>query len=883
MQTPFSNAQTKKYSTKPMSHIIICIYFLVLFLSFPVIADPPVYTITDLSPTNTGFIGQLKRTSGKGPYGNDVDNLFLLIESINENILHLKITDLAQSRWQVPGVVVAKPSKTTQQHYQVILPKIGEPFSFQVETKFPDRKPYTIFDTRNSAFIFSDQFIQFGSNLPGDCDGGCAPNLYGLGERVDTLKLSTQNMTYTIWNHDNGNAVRTNLYGTHPFYLEIRDKNAHGVFFLNSNAMDIVVNWNKNASPEKNQITYKTIGGVIDLYFMVGPHPRNVVRQYQEIIGKPFLPPFWALGFHQCRWGYKSLEETMEVVKQYEAAGIPLETMWNDIDYMDKYKDFTFDPEKYPLAQMKAFAKALHDKGQHYIVIVDPGIKLEPGYPAYEELLKNKLYIAQPDGKKPLVNVVWPGHTVFPDFTNDKTHEYWKQQIHSFLDLGVDIDALWIDMNEPAGFCNGQCYPNNTEHKELHKFDPYHPPYIPGTYALEHKTLSLNATTAFGPFYNTHSMYGYLESIATRNALATYPSKAKQRPFVLTRSTFAGSGRYVAHWTGDNESTYASMRYSISGILSMQLFGITMVGADICGFSGDTTFELCTRWHELGSFYPFSRNHNSIGSISQEPYAFGPKLIEVAKRYLLQRYSLLQWYYTILYHTNQKGGTLWDPLWLEFPNDPNTYDIDSQFMIGGALLVSPALEQGQTTVDAYFPQGIWYDLNRGEIIDVRGGGARRQLDTPLDEINCHIRGGHIIARQTPDLTLNKMKFNAFALTVALNEEGMAHGELFLDDGITIDAIEKNNFTLIRYKAHYDDNVQSYFITSYIERNGYSDLVKYEDMQMLFVYGISKVPCNVTVNGQPVPKPFFDGQVLTLNSLNIPMTSKSWIIQVRMSC
>jgi len=693
------------------------------------------------------------------------------------------------------------------------------------------------------------------------------------------LKLDTNNKTYTIWNHDNLDIPKTNLYGQHPFYLEMRNGLAHGAFLLNSNAMDIQLNWKKGGA--SNQIIYKVIGGVIDLYFMVGPKPMDVVRQYQEIIGKPFMPPFWVFGFHQCRWGYKNIDETMNVVKQYQIHDIPLETMWNDIDYMDHYKDFTFDPVKFPMNKMKQFTDMLRQNGQHYIVIVDPGIKTEKGYPAYDLLIDQKLYIATADGKTPLQNIVWPGYTVFPDFTNDKTHDYWRQQIHKFFDLGVEIDALWIDMNEPGTFCNGQCYPQNERPpvpaptRAKSTFDPTNPPYTPGIYPLEHKTLSLNATTSMGPFYNTHSLYGYLESIATRDAITSYPRKKNQRPFVLSRSSFAGSGKHVAHWTGDNYSTYESMKYSISGIISMQLFGITMVGSDICGFTGNTTEELCTRWMQLGSFYPFSRNHNAEGYASQEPYMFGQKLIEVSRRYLLQRYSLLQWYYTVFFRVNQQGGTFWSSLWMEFPQDATTLNIDSQFVIGGSLLVSPVLESNQITVNAYFPSGIWYDLNNGAPIN---GGSFHKLAAPLDQINCHIRGGSIIARQHPENTLNLMKFNKFTLTIALNETRGAFGELFLDDGITLDAIDKEQYALVQYTTSYDESDQIYSINSNLVQDGYADLAKYDPIEVVTVYGISSVPCKVLLNGKHMDQPYLKGNVLTLRTLNMPMTQHSWNIQ-----
>ena len=390
------------------------------------------------------------------------------------------------------------------------------------------------------------------------------------------------------------------MYGHHPFYLELRDGLAHGVYFHNINAMDAVFS--------KGRLAFKTVGGLLDLYFFMGPTPQAVIQQYHSVIGAPMLPPFWALGYHQCRWGYSSLGDLQEVVRGYEDNDLPLDVLWSDIDYMDVFKDFTLDTSRFPSEGFKTLLSQLHVAGRHYVPIVDAGVKVESGYFGYEEGVAMDIFIKRrANTTEYFEGQVWPGKSVFVDWFHPQAQTYWSSMLDTLHNF-VPFDGVWIDMNEASSFCDGECpgfYSTPEEHMDL--------PYIPGNHSLEDQVLPLLAQQYGGHLhtvFNTHGTFGTMETEATHNFLA---EKFQQRPFVLSRSSRPGHGRWGFHWLGDNWSLWQQMRESITGVFNFQFFGVGLVGADICGFHNNTSVELCSRWLHLGAFYPFMRNHNDYG------------------------------------------------------------------------------------------------------------------------------------------------------------------------------------------------------------------------------------------------------------------------------
>ncbi|KAL9648423.1 hypothetical protein ABK040_014044 [Willaertia magna] len=882
-----------------------------MLLKAPFQKSSSIYLTKSKMVKKNGIVGtlKLKENNGGGPFGNDINHLKFIIQFKTNNILRIKIVDFEEKRWQAsPHVLTTTDeeelnkifttitTETTISNdddidkqkeeeefnnnnlYEIEVSSVGEPFYFTIKRK---EEGTIVFTTKNRPFVFSDQYITFGTELfstdinektvDNDEEGNNEPNIYGLGERIDSLRLDIKNNKYVMWNNDNGNDEKTNLYGTHPFYLQAaKNHSSHGVFFLNTNAIDVRTKFNN----DEKYLQFETIGGIIDLFLFLGPTNEQVIKQYHSIIGKSYLPPYWSLGFHQCKWGYKNLKELESVVNNYKENNLPLDVIWSDIDYMHEYWDFTFDSVNYPKELVKEFVNDLHFNGMKYVVIVDPGIpKVDLKKESYEPLelgLKLDIFIKNPTNKANAWSTVWPGACYFPDTTNPNfSSSYWTPLIHKFL-KDVPIDGLWIDMNELATFLSERL------------FDKFNlPPYNPKSQLLYYKTLPLNSNMYISNYYNAHTLYPYFQAKATAEALQTFYNG--KRSFVLTRSSFAGSGKYTSHWTGDNYSTYSSMRSSIPSILLHNMFGMSHVGADIGGFQGDCKEELLIRWMQLGSMYPFSRNHNSVNQKAQEPYQFSQKTIDISRNVLLNRYRLLPYFYTLFAKVSVEGGMVVKPLFFEFPEEQETYRIERQFLIGNYLLVSPVLEQGDVTVKAYFPNAIWYDYYKGDLVTRSANQSTLsfvELNAPIDVLPLHLRGGAIIPRQEPALNTVKQKGNPYELLIALNNEGQAFGELFLDDGESLNTIENHNYTLLNYQVN---NVKNQLIIQEIvKEEGYYN----NDNKLVFnnikVYmGILKQlkVCSVTVNGQAFHNYFFhsDRLVLEIEKMKLTVGSK-WMVE-----
>ncbi|KAJ5578705.1 Glycoside hydrolase family 31 [Penicillium hispanicum] len=770
-------------------------------------------------------------------YGLDLQDLKLLVEYQTDDRLHVMIYDADEEVYQVPESVLPRPpAKGTRRGKSTLRFDFQpEPFGFRVL-----RDDQVLFDTFENTLIFQSQYLNLRTWLPDN------PSLYGLGEHIDSLRLPTTNYTRTLWSRDAyGVPPNTNLYGNHPVYVDHRgDRGTHGVFLLNSNGMDIKIDQSYDG---RQYLEYNTLGGVLDFYFLAGPNPKDVSMQYSDIVGVPAMQSYWTFGFHNCRYGYQDVYDVAEAVYNYSHAKIPLETMWTDIDYMDGRRVFTLDPNRFPLEKMRELVSHLHRHHQHYIVMVDPAVS-DSDNDAFNRGKERGVFLYR-DENTIYQGAVWPGVTVYPDWFNPETQAYWNGEFRQFFDKqeGVDIDGLWIDMNEASNFCPWPCRdpagyaqqnnlppappavrsPPRTLPGFPYDFQPKHsrskkrtvnprardtkgrkaglpgrdliaPQYQIANAAgsLSNKTIDTDLIHAGQGYaeYDTHNLYGTMMSSASREAMLQRSPKV--RPLIITRSTFAGAGAHVGHWLGDNLSQWDKYRASIAQILSFaSIFQIPMVGADVCGFGGNTNEELCARWAMLGGFYPFFRNHNELGAIPQEFYRW-PVVAEAARKIIDIRYRLLDYLYTAFHRQSETGEPFLQPLFYLYPEDTATFAIELQFFYGDALLVSPVQDAGQTSVDAYFPDDLFYDWYTGQT--VRGKGRNITLtNIQVTDIPIHIRGGSVLPlRSASAHTTTELRRRGFEILVAPNLSNYAAGQLYLDDG---ESLHQASTTLVQFE------------------------------------------------------------------------------------
>ncbi|CAN1137851.1 Alpha-xylosidase 1 [Linum perenne] len=766
------------------------------------------YRLISIQQTPDGaLLGQLQVKQPNDIYGPDIPLLQLFVKQEIEDRLRVHITDAEKQRWEVPYDLLPRqhpPTKTAAQlgvqdssttSGELIFNYTEDPFSFSVTRKSDGE---TLFNSRSEesdpfgSMVFKDQYIEISTKLPEEA------SLYGLGEstRPSGIKLKAGE-SYTLYVSDAmASEVNIPLCGSHPVYMDLRDvkgeeAHAHGVLLLNSNGMDVFY--------RGTSLTYKIIGGVLDFYFFAGQTPLRVVDQYTSLIGRPAPMPYWAFGFHQSKWGYKDISVVEEVIEKYNKAQIPLDVIWSDDDYMDLHRDFTLSPVNYPLQRLTSFLDKIHNSGMKYVVIVEPGISTNSTYGVHQRALENDVYIKH--NGRPVLGQVWAGPVHFPDYLNPKTVSWWIDEIHGFLQK-VPVDGLWLDMNEPLTFCFGECKSPEESGRPCPGDGPFwvcclncdqtvartrwdDPPYkinVRGSQQpLDVYTIALSAVHYNGVLeYDAHSLYGLTQSIATHKALLDLRGT---RPFVLSRASFVGLGKYAAHWTGDNHATWDDLKYSIPTMLNFGIFGVPMIGSDICGFYPAPTEELCNRWIELGAFYPFSRNHANVASPSQELYLWD-SVAESSRIALGMRYKLLPYLYTLNYEAHTTGAPIARPLFFSFPNYKECYGLSTQFLLGSGLMVSPVLEKGKTQVNALFPPGSWYNMfNMSQVINLKKGGFYT-LDAPLHVINVHVYQNTIMPMQRGAMVSKDVRMTPFTLVVTFPVgaiEGEAKGNLFIDN------------------------------------------------------------------------------------------------------
>ncbi|XP_008283297.1 maltase-glucoamylase, intestinal [Stegastes partitus] len=811
------------------------------------------YTVvSDDAPTAYELNARLKRLDSPSLFGGDIQELQFHAEMQTSNRLHFKIYDPNNKRFEVPHEHVRTVNSDHSSPIDNTLSIRYNPFGLSVRRSDGGQ---VLFDTMGP-LVFADQYLQLSAKLP-------SHNIYGLGEHVhQQYRHDTNWRTWPIFTRDAfPNGGTHNLYGHYPFFLCMEDESGQsfGVFLMNSNAMEVTL----QPAPA---VTFRTIGGVLDFYIVFGYTPEQVVQEFLELIGRPVIPPYWSLGFQLSRWNYGSLAEVKATVERNRAVSLPYDIQYTDIDYMEDKKIFTYDKEKF--SELPQFAEYLHEKGQKYILILDPAVATSKRlggapYEAYDRGTSKNAWVTLSDGKTPLRGEVWPGETVFPDYTNQDCINWWVDE-YARLHREINHDALWIDMNEVASFVKGSingCADN--------KFN--YPPFTPRILdeVMYSKTLCMDAKQAWGDHYDVHSLYGYSMVLASEKALQQV--FGGNRSLLLTRSSFPGVGKYSGHWLGDNGANWNDIKWAIPGMLEFGLFGIPYIGADICGFFDDSSEELCRRWMQVGAFYPFSRNHNAEGYKPQDPAAYGAdsQLVNSSKHYLTIRYTLLPYLYTLFYNAHTKGETVVRPVMHEFYSDNSTWTVDRQFLWGKYLLITPVLEPGVEHVWAYIPDAKWYDYDT--MVPLTERRMHVNMHVPAEKLGLHIRGGAILPTQRPEVTVTYSRRNPMGLIIALDDDDQAAGELFWDDGDSRDTVKNAKY------IHYNLSAIQGLLTIQVSHAGYKDPnnLVFDDITVL---GIPAAPTSVTVTH--VSTESDTNTVTTLSAANIEYDDVKEVLYLR---
>ncbi len=595
-------------------------------------------------------------------------------------------------------------------------------------------------------------------------------HVYALGEKngpLDKRGWKLGGYSFTMWNSDTfGYDASTDpLYVSVPFYIDLRKGVAYGIFLDNTFRSNVDI-----GHQTQGVLSFGAEGGALDYYFIYGPEPKKVLERYTALTGRMPLPPLWSLGYHQCRYSYYPEKKVRFIADNFRARRIPADAIWLDIHYQDKYKPFTWDRERFP--DPAGMIRDLRKEGFRIVTIVDPHPKKEVGTAPYDSGLAGDDFVKNPDGSI-YEAPVWPsqppggGPSVFPDFSKPAARAWWGGLYAGLLNAGVA--GIWNDMNEPAVFdTRSGTMPLDVRHDNEGQ-------------PTDHREI--------------HNVYGMLMSRSTYEGLLKL--RPNERPFILSRASFAGGQRYSALWPGDNTSDWAHLRGSIPLLLGLGLSGFPFVGSDIGGFAEAPTAELFTRWLQLGVFYPFMRTHTMFGSPDQEPWSYGTAHETVNRRAIELRYQLLPTIYSVMHDTAETGIPAMRPLMLDDPDDERTYGIDDQFLFGSDLLVAPVLRAEVTERSVYLPAGDWYDYWSGERL---AGGRSIDVPVTLSSIPIFVRAGAFVFTQPVVQSTGEMPGQP--LEVTLFPGGASERWLYEDAGNGFE-YQRGAFARRRFAARRD--------------------------------------------------------------------------------
>ncbi|OFE16240.1 alpha-glucosidase [Humibacillus sp. DSM 29435] len=632
---------------------------------------------------------------------------------------------------------------------------------FRVDVHRTDGSPVveTAFDASGAAATYAtlnDAFEIRRRRTRGDA-------FFGLGEKGGNLDRSGRD--FTMWNTDvlNGDATaefragraaddpRADMSSVEfdPYYVTIpffyHQANPAGT--MSGSFIDNGYRGSYEFSrPDEYRIGFE--GGQWTEYVFAGPSMAGILEAYTWLTGRAALPPLWSLGYHQCRWHAYSQDEVEQLGAQHRANDVPCDALWLDIDYMDGYRVFTWDGERFPDA--RGMLQRLDDEGFKVISIVDPGVKHDPGYGVYDQGLEHDVFCRTAGGGT-YIGQVWPGNTVFPDFSTEAARAWWGELNATHVASG--LAGIWNDMNEPA------------------------------TGNIPAGRMRFEGGAASHVKY--HNQYALLMAMGTHEGLRA--ARPELRTFILSRSGFAGIQRFAANWMGDNQARWDHLRLAAVMGSGFGLSGQPFVGADIGGFQGDSNGELFLRWMQLGTLTPFCRNHSETGNIDQYAWSFGAEVLDLVREAVRLRYRLMPYLYSAFVRATETGEPVQRPLVFDHQHDPAAVAADDQFLLGRDLLVAPVTEAGMTARQVYLPAGHWYDWHTGELHE---GGRHVVAPTPMDRIPLYARAGAAIPLW-PDVPASTAGYSPETIDLHVFDpvvDGRWESTLVEDDGLTFGSL-----------------------------------------------------------------------------------------------
>lgn len=624
----------------------------------------------------------------------------------------------------VAAAVTAQTALATNDSIAVFWPKDYEP-SFHQPSPIFEREPMAT-EPLPSGWRLRPVFAQRNGHHIATVQVGEDVDLYGTGEVTGPLKRNGRKIS--LWNIDNpayGVDGGAHLYQSHPWVMGLRsDGTTFGIIADNT--------WRQTISTGRD-VVFESDGPAFRIIIIERSNVQQLMQALADLTGHMPLPPLWALGYHQCRHTYSPDGRVMEVADLLRRHRIPSDVIWMDIDYMDDYRIFTFHPDAFP--NPYRLNDYLHQHNFKTVYMIDPGVKVESGYFVDDQGTAADYWVKDKHGN-PFVGNVWPGACHFPDFSRPEVRTWWATLYRDFMATGVD--GVWNDMNEPAIF--GQ--PENTMPKDNH--------HLGGD------------GVAPGPHLRFHNVYGMNMVRASRQGLLlAHPQK---RPFILSRSNFLGGQRYAATWTGDNLSSADHMQLSVPMSLTLGLSGQPFNGPDIGGFCENSNGELVAQWTALGVFFPFVRNHNTKGTIAQEPWAFTPQVLDVCRTAINRRYRLMPYIYTLFREASTTGMPVMRPLFMADTQDLSLRSEDRAFLLGGDLMIRP-----QWAKDAAMPRQSWQPF---------------VLEEDADGYQCELRQrpGSVIPLANLAQSTAEMRTDSLTLLVCTDSGGKAEGQLYEDEG-----------------------------------------------------------------------------------------------------